>query len=114
MKEDNSMSANEDQEIKNIPCDDRTACKASVDLASERKGATSVAGEANTPHTDRNLSISDLPDVSTPVMERKRSIATAKMARLMSYGSPSVLSPLSITVPRSVTKGFKPPAFKKL
>lgn len=110
-EEGKSMSANENQKIEIFPLDDRTACKSSVDLVSERKG---VSGKAEISQTDTRLSISDLPDVSTPVIERKRSIAQAKMARLMTYGSPSVLSPLSSTLPRSVTKSFKPPAFKKL
>lgn len=51
---------------------------------------------------------------STPVVNRKRSLAQLKLAKLMTYGSPSVLSPLNTSVPKSVSRGFKPPAFKKL
>ena len=57
---------------------------------------------------------SDLNITGTPQTERKHLMAQNKIARLMSYGSPSVLSPLSAPVPRSVSKRFKPPAFKKL
>lgn len=51
---------------------------------------------------------------STPVINRKRSQAQLKLAKLMTYGSPSVLSPLNTSVPKSVSRDFKPPAFKKL
>ncbi|XP_060591856.1 uncharacterized protein LOC132746650 [Ruditapes philippinarum] len=63
---------------------------------------------------DNNEPDSAVEITATPRNDRKHLIAQRKMARLASYGSPSVLSPLSATVPRSVTKGFKPPAFKKL
>ncbi|XP_053405054.1 uncharacterized protein LOC123565454 [Mercenaria mercenaria] len=73
------------------------------------------ASESNrTPVVDSKSVTHELDVTTTPVIERKRSIAQLKMSRLMSYGSPSVLSPLSAAVPRSVSKGFKPPAFKKL
>ncbi|XP_052277291.1 uncharacterized protein LOC127876253 isoform X3 [Dreissena polymorpha] len=49
--------------------------------------------------------------IATPVA--KRSQAKSKISKLMTYGSPGLLSPLSSTVSRSVSRKFKPPAFKK-
>lgn len=50
----------------------------------------------------------------TPLTQRRRSLTQSKLTKLSTYGSPSVLSSLNVSVPHSVNRGFKPPAFKKL
>ena len=49
----------------------------------------------------------------TPSSQQNRAIYQAKMARLLTYGSPSTLTPIKTPVTRTVSKGFKPPAFIK-
>lgn len=49
---------------------------------------------------------------STPKDHRKL-LKEHKMASLMMYGSPSVLSPLNTPISRRASKGFKPPTFTK-
>ena len=49
----------------------------------------------------------------TPNSQEGRAVYQAKMARLLSYGSPSPLTPIRTPVSRTVTKGFKPPSFVK-
>ena len=49
----------------------------------------------------------------TPSSQEGRGVYQAKMARLLSYGSPSPLTPVRTPVSRTVTKGFKPPSFVK-
>ncbi|KAL4227986.1 Breast cancer 2 [Mactra antiquata] len=78
-----------------------------------------LENKTDSEHSDSQVQGSvQSPDVPgtdiTPTIQRRRSIAKSKMSRLLSYGCPSVLSPLNVTVPRSVNRGFKPPAFKKL
>ena len=50
------------------------------------------------------------PATPTDIMKSR---TDRKMASLMMYSSPSVLSPLNTPVSRRANKGFKPPAFKK-
>ncbi|KAK3602522.1 hypothetical protein CHS0354_029340 [Potamilus streckersoni] len=56
----------------------------------------------------------DVADMSSENIKKsmKRSIQQTKMAKLMSYGSPGVLSPLLPHIPKSVFREFKPPVFK--
>ena len=49
----------------------------------------------------------------TPSSQQNRAIYQVKMARLLTYGSPSTLTPIKTPVTRTVSKGFKPPAFIK-
>ena len=49
----------------------------------------------------------------TPSSQEGRGVYQAKMARLLSYGSPSSLTLVRTPVSRTVTKGFKPPSFVK-
>ena len=49
----------------------------------------------------------------TPSSQEGRAVYQAKMARLLSYGSPNPLTPIRTPVSRTVTKGFKPPSFVK-
>ena len=49
----------------------------------------------------------------TPSSQQGRAVYQAKMARLLSYASPSPLTPIRTPVSRTVTKGFKPPSFVK-
>ena len=49
----------------------------------------------------------------TPSSQQNRAVYQAKMARLLTYGSPSTLTPLKTPVSRIASKGFKPPAFVK-
>ncbi|WAQ97822.1 BRCA2-like protein [Mya arenaria] len=64
-------------------------------------------------HPPVPLTPTSTPHPPTP-SPAQRPVVRAKIARLLSYGSPAALSPLNSVVPRSVIKTFKPPAFKKI
>ena len=49
----------------------------------------------------------------TPSSQSRRTGAQSRIAKLSAYATPDSLSPLPVSTSRSVSKGFKPPAFRK-
>ncbi|KAL3866219.1 hypothetical protein ACJMK2_043541 [Sinanodonta woodiana] len=79
-----------------------------------QKSTTSTSTLDQSTPISRRKSTESTPDMSSDNTKKsmKRSIQQTKMAKLMSYGSPGVLSPLLPCIPKSVFRDFKPPVFK--
>ena len=84
--------------------------------SSQSQACSSQTPSFQTPNSRTSTSqsvSSQSSDSQTPGSQEKRAIYQAKMARLLSYGSPSAVTPVKTSISRTAAKGFKPPSFVK-
>ena len=84
--------------------------------SSQSQACSSQTPSFQTPNSRSSTSqpvSSQSSDSQTPGSQEKRAIYQAKMARLLSYGSPSAVTPVKTSISRTAAKGFKPPSFVK-